>query len=187
MSEAATAPTAPAGSMGRLLRGWLLAVLSIAGVLRGIDEVPGLLTGTSRGVVRHASVESAEHQLRVQLLVPTYFPDRLSWPPAEVKTATGPPRAAALSFEGRGGSVDRLLLVQTLADVPAPRTLLPRGEEFFRREIEVKGRAALLRDIRLPSGEVWQELSLTVGVRRVTLRYEGPGGELLRMAGSLLP
>lgn len=187
MSGAPRPPSVQPGSMGRLLRGWLLAVLSIAGVLRGIDEVPGLLSGTSRGVVRHASVESAEHQLSARLLVPAYFPDRLAWPPTEVKTATGPPRAAALSFEGRGGSVDRLLLVQTLAPGAAPRTLLPRGEEFDPREIEVKGRPALLRDVRLPSGEVWQELSLAVGDRRVTLRYEGPGGELLRMAGSLLP
>lgn len=180
--------TVPApGSIARLLRGWLLAVLSLAGLLRAVDEVPGFLTGTSRGVVRHPSVQSAEHQLRARLLLPAYFPDRLAWPPADVRTATGPPRSAALLFEGRGGSLDRLLLVQTLSVGPAPRTLLPRGEEFDPRKIEVKGRPARLHDVRLPSGEVWQELSLTVGERRVTLRYEGPGNELLRMAGSLLP
>jgi len=165
----------------RLVPPWALTLASLALVLRGVDAVPGLVAGTPRGVSRHVTLEAAERRVGFSILLPSYFPEELVWPPEEIATAG---RSVALRFRGRDAGL-ALVLVEGPADGGVSATLLPRGEPFHTVDFDLGGRPARLVDLRLPPDGTWHELSFVEAGRRVVLRFRGPSELFLRMAESI--
>lgn len=170
--------------------GSLAVAASLAAlVLRGLDQVPALVTGEPRGVIRVKDLEAAERLLGAHLLVPTFFPESVKWPPAAVRVARGAAAdasAAALEFTGREGRWTRLVVCQTLGKADSfPKGLVAPGREWYATPVTVAGEATELQSVRVGAEGSFDQLLVHRGGRLILLRYDGPADELVRMAATL--
>ncbi|MFL5262759.1 MAG: hypothetical protein ACJ79L_10225 [Anaeromyxobacteraceae bacterium] len=172
LAEAARA----AGGLAGVLAATVLA-------LAFVDAVPAWLVGEARDVRRVRTVGEAERRLRVRLVLPSYFPDTLAWPPRQVRFTLAPPGAAALHVDGRDGR-PRVLLAETVAPGPLPERLLPTAAPLSETRVHLGAREATLARVVGEDGEVWNEVAWEQGGRTLLLRSRGSIDELLRMARS---
>ncbi len=180
-----------AGGQGARLREMARALLTLlwvmgaaAGLLGGLDAVPGWMEGEPRGVRRARTLEDAERRLRARITLPAYFPDSLRWPPSSVRLVTEPPPSVALTFEARGGGV-ALVFAQTLGgEGPVSPLLLAEAAVLQRGSVTLGDREANLLRVIGDDGEVWNELEWTQGGSRFAMRGKGSLEELIRMARS---
>jgi hypothetical protein len=147
------------------------------------DAIPAWLAGEARGVRRARTVDEAERRLRVRLVLPSYFPDTLAWPPRQVRFTLAPPGAAALHVDGRDGR-PRAFLAETVAPGALPERLVPPAAPLSEARVALGAREATLARVVGEDGEVWNELAWEQGGRSLLLRSRGPIEELLRMARS---
>ncbi len=155
-------------------------------ILRGFDQLPALVTGEPHGILRVRDIDAAERLLGGHLFVPTYFPEKVRWPPASVRAAAGPPHAVALEFTGRDGRWTRLVVCQTLeAGGAFPDGLLAPGREWYSTSVTVAGERTTLESVRVGAEGNFDQLTVHKAGRAILLRYDGPADELVRMAATL--
>jgi hypothetical protein len=171
-----------AGMVGSLVVVTALAAL----VLRGLDAIPGWVTGEERGIERFESVEGVERAYGEPLLLPAFFPDTLRWPPAAIRFRAGPPAAVATQFLGRDGGDERLAIVEARgARASIPMALMPSGVALHRVAVPMpEGEAALVR-VTTADGQVRNDLVWYRPDSTVALRYSGSADELMTIAHSL--
>lgn len=175
-----------AGGGGELTRmcatfTWILGATTLAVV--GLGAVPGWVAGESRGLRRASTVEEAERRLGARVLVPGYFPDRLAWPPAEIRVAGGRRGSVLLVLAARDGGADVELLQATRDGEPIRPELL-EGRTVLRSGRAVVGAVpATLSDV-LVGGRPVKELAWALRGRAIVLRSAGDVEELFRMARS---
>jgi hypothetical protein len=173
---------AVAGELARMLATLLWVVGAAAVAIGALGALPAFVAGEA-GVARVASLDAAEKLLGARVLLPAYFPDRLAWPPAEVRVAGGRGGAVALAFDARGGGRTFELFQAVEDGDDVPEDLL--GERSVLREgrTTVGSLPARLATV-VAGGATWQELSWRVGGRALVLR--GPPGDpdLFRIAHS---
>jgi hypothetical protein len=187
MSAQATAPRGTALELLRMLAalGWVAAAAALSLGLLG--ALPGWLAGEELDVRRVASVEEAEQRVGARLAVPSYFPSRLGWPPAEVRVAGGRGGAAAFTFRPRSGEGASVQLLQaTTQGAAIPPALLATTRELSVTRTTVGPRPAALARV-LVDGATWDELRWERDGRSMVLRTQGEVEELLRMARSAHP
>ncbi len=155
-------------------------------LLRGLDSFPGSLLGESRGVKRYGSIEEVERKLKQRVLLPAYFPDTLQWPPSSVRLASRPPVSVLLAFTGREGGKEQLFLAQVVGEAGsiAPQ-LLPPGLVLHTAAVSLGGIPGALSRIKGEDGAIWHEIIWFRDGRQVSLRFDGPVEELLRIARSV--
>jgi hypothetical protein len=165
-----------------------LVVGATAGLLRGLDALPGYLLGEPREVKRYRTLEEVERKLGERVLLPAYFPDTLRWPPAAIRLASGPLPSLTLTFTGRDGGEERLILSQAVGGggAASPR-LLPPGLVLYATAVPVGGTEGELSRIKGEDGAIWHDLPWRREGRQVALRFRGPVEELLKMARSMRP
>jgi hypothetical protein len=184
MSAQAAADRGTALQAARMLAalGWVVAATALA--LGALGALPGWLAGEERDLRKVASVEEAERRVGAQLAVPSYFPSRLAWPPAEVRVTGGQGGAAAFTFRPRRGEGSSVLLLQaTTPGAPIPPGLLGASRELSATRTTVGPRPATLARV-LVEGVAWDELRWERDGRAMALRTQGEVEELLRMARS---
>ncbi len=69
------------------------------------------------GVTDYETIEAAQSELGFKVLLPTYFPNYLAWPPARVQGQTTPVPAIELDFLSSVQQTDTLALLQIISDV----------------------------------------------------------------------
>jgi hypothetical protein len=163
----------------------LAAVAVTAGALRATDALPSWWRGEPRGVQRYASLGELQRELHTRLLVPSFFPDEIAWPPSRVLRAPGEGRPVALVFQERTTPRVRLLIAQAIdGDVALPPVLVPPLPVLASRALEVNGAPARLDEV-LDDDRVLLDLTCLAEGRRIRLRYAGDERSLLRIARSL--
>jgi hypothetical protein len=187
MSATATAGATGAGEGGGALArmcatfAWILTATVAA--VSGLGAVPGWIAGDSRAVRHARTIEEAERRLGARVLVPGYFPERLAWPPAEIRLAGGRRGSVRLAFAARDGGASVEMLEATRDGEPI------RGELLADRTVLRSGRAvvgkapATISDV-LVGGRPARELAWELHGRAVLLRSAGDVEELFRMARS---
>jgi hypothetical protein len=181
--------TGPAAHGGR--RFWYVLVATIAvaaALLRLADHVPGWVRGEPRGIARYASLDALERQLGTRVLVPTYFPDVLAWPPARVALSAGEGQPTLVALRDRRTGTERILIAQSIrGDYPIPSRLLPAGTVVEAMSMDIGGHPARLERARADDGAEWTDLSFVLEGRRVVIRAIGgaPPPDLERLARSL--
>ena len=183
MSAGATGWRATAAEAARTAFGLAAVLAATAAVLLFVDAWPAWLAGQARDVRRARTVDEAERRLRTRLVLPSYFPDTLAWPPVAVRFTLGPPGAAALQVAGRDGR-PRALLAETVAPGEIPERLVPPAAPLGSAPLDVNGRPGRLARVVGEDGEVWNELAWEQDGRSLLLRSRGSIDELLRMARS---
>jgi hypothetical protein len=172
-------------SPGRFAAVLLTAIALTAGGMRVADALPSWWHGEPRGVQRYGSVGELQRELRTRLLIPSFFPDEIAWPPSRVLRAPGDGRPVALVFHERAGPRLRLLIAQAIdGDVDLPPVLVPPLEVVWARALEINGAPARLAGVR-DGDRLLLDLTCLAEGRRVRLRYAGEERALLRIARSL--
>ncbi len=180
-AEAARAGDAGA-ELARMLASffWIFAATAVA--IAALGALPGWLVGDAGTARRCATLEEAERRLAARVLVPGYFPDRLAWPPTEIRVARGRRGSVRLAFAARNGAAVELLQATRDGEPIAPELL--EG-----RTVLHEGRAAVgavpatLSDV-LVDGRAAHELAWELHGRAMILRSAGDVDELFRMAKS---
>ena len=161
----------------------LVTVVAVAAaLLAALDGVPALITGEPRDLRRAGTVDEVERRLRTRLVVPSFFPSSLAWPPGRVSWVAGPPGAVALSVAGRDGA-PRLLIAQTLGPGSIPQSLVPEADVLERTPVAVGTAPGTLSRVVEDGVMAWQ-VTWVQGGRTLLLRSRGTLDELLRMARS---
>jgi hypothetical protein len=187
MSATDTASAASAGegrgALGRMCAtfAWILGATVVA--VGALGAVPGWIAGES-GALRHArTIEEAERRLGARVFVPGYFPERLAWPPSEIRVAGGRRGSVRLAFAARDGGAGVEMLEAT-RDGERIRPALLADRTVLRSRRAVVGAApATLSDV-LVGGHPARELAWELHGRAVILRSAGDVEELFRMAKS---
>jgi hypothetical protein len=180
-----------AGAMGSTVSEGARALWTLALVLGGttvalvaLDAMPTWLHGQPRGVRRAATVEDAERRMQSRVLLPSYFPDTLRWPPGDVRFTRDEGGAVALTFQGTDGAA-ALVLMQTVAGAgPIPDGLAGRLAVIQQQSAPI-GDDAVLSRVVAEDGTLWSQLEWTRGGRRFLLRGRGSLEVLIRMARSI--
>lgn len=180
----AAAMSSTFGEGARALWTLTLVLGGAAIALATLDSVPTWLHGEPRGIRRAGSIEEAERRLQARVIVPSYFPDSLRWPPSTVRFTRDDGGSVALTFLGKDGG-PALVLAQTTGE----RATLPDG---------IRGRLAVIQQQSAPvaadavlsrvvaeDGTLWNQLEWTAGGRHHLLRGRGPLEDLFRMARSI--
>ena len=166
--------------LARMLATLLWVGATSALLIAGLGALPGWIGGETS--VRHVgSIQEAERRLGARLVLPGYFPERLAWPPAEVRIAGGRRGSVALTFLDHAGR-PALQIVQSTAEggTVAP-ALLGSRTVLSAQTTAVGTRPATLSSVLL-DGQRWQELSFDLRGRRVKVQTQGDVEELYRMA-----
>jgi hypothetical protein len=184
MTPSAARAAPPAAELARMLAtlAWVVATTAI--LLAALGAIPGRIVGEARGVRRAATVEEAERRAGAALFLPAYFPQRLVWPPSEVRLAGGRGGSVRLVFRSRDAREGPITLLQSVAagEEIAPELLGDRRVLQVSRTTVGK-RPAEIATV-LHGGESWRELSWQVDGRALILRSRGDVDELYRMAHS---
>jgi hypothetical protein len=183
MTSSVTARAARAGETGseiaRMLASFLWVLAATAGSLAVLGAVPAWITG-DRGPGRAATIQEAERRLGARVLVPGYFPERLAWPPAEIRVAGGRHGSVHLTFSCKdGGSPVELL--QAIDPGGIAPDLLEARTVLKTDRTSIAGGPATLSEV-LVHGERTRELAWELQGRSMILRSRGDIEELFRMA-----
>jgi len=162
----------------------LLLALAIAVALRLGGMVPdwvALQTARSQtqptATVEYETLRQAERALGFQLVLPTYLPAELRWPPATIRGEEGPP--ATISFLLLSEDSSRSLLI---TEIWQPGGAWPAGP-VAGTPVVVEGALGLLESGLTTAGQV-SRLTWAAAGRAYELRGSYPPEELLRIARS---
>jgi hypothetical protein len=184
MTAHVTARAARAGETGselaRMLASFLWVLAATAGSLAFLGALPVWMTG-DRGPGRAATIQEAERRLGARVLVPGYFPERLAWPPAEIRVAGGRHGSVHLTFSCKDGGSPVELLQSIDPGVPIAADLLEARTVLKTDRTSVSGEPATLSEV-LVHGERTRELAWELQGRSMILRSRGDIEELFRMA-----
>jgi hypothetical protein len=171
-----------------LARVLTLLVLVVAGAAAGLKVLDWVARAAAPGPPRvYTSVAEVERAAGERLVLPSYFPDTLGWPPVSIRTeGRGRPRAVVLGFAPPDGGPVRLYVGQALGGAPAPGPdSLPPGVVLETHEATVGSARATLSRLLGEDGASWYELAWRSEGRAFTLRSRGSLAELVRMAESV--
>jgi hypothetical protein len=161
---------------------WVLGATAASLALLG--AVPGWIAGESDEVRRVATVDEAARRLGVPLALPSYFPSRLAWPPAEIRLVAAEGGGVAMRLRPRLGPGPELELIQAAsAGSPIPAALLGEVTELGRSRALVGARPAVRARV-VVDGSTWEELRWERDGRAMVLRSQGDVEELLALARS---
>ena len=185
--ERAPIVPAPAGHRigpGRLVFTWLLVVAASAAALRLADALPRAALNLPRGVTRAADVAELERASGRRMPVPAYFPDTISWPPADARLHTS--GSAAIWCRQREGPDTALIVATAPGGAPGVADqVLPASVELQREQAVRGNRALTVSRVRDADGAVWQQVQWQSPAQIVLVRYRGTLDELLKIAGSV--
>ncbi len=183
MGEAADRAGRSAPELARMLATLMWVVGSTAGAIAVLGALPRWIAGDS-AASRALTVDEAERRLGTRLPLPAFYPERLAWPPAEIRVAGGRGGSARLRFAPRQAGAPVELIAAADPARPIDASLLEDRNLVSERRTTVGPRPATLASV-LVDGVSWQELSLELDGRQVILRTRGDLDELVRMAKSL--
>lgn len=183
MSEGAQRAGPGALELARMVATLAYVVAATGAALAGLGALPRWIAGDA-AASRRVTLDEAERRLGARLPLPAYYPDRLAWPPAEIRVAGGRQGAARLRFAARDGGAPLELLAAAEPAFPIPASLLEDRTVLSSRKTTVGIHPATLASV-LVEGVSWQELAFEVDGRAVLLRTRGDLDELVRMAKSL--
>jgi hypothetical protein len=186
MTAGVTAGAARAGDPGSELVRMLASFVWVFGATVASLALLGWFPvwfGGGTGAVHVATVQEAERRLGKRVLVPGYFPERLAWPPAEIRVAGGRHGSVLLGFTCRDGGPPVELLQSVEPGAPIAPELLENRSVLTTSPASVGGRPATLSDV-LSGGTRTRELAWELAGRAMVLRSAGDVEELFRMAKS---
>ncbi|MEW5981003.1 MAG: hypothetical protein AB1806_01375 [Acidobacteriota bacterium] len=163
---------------------FLAVVVLLAGTLRGLDQLPGILTSLPRGATRVESLDRLERELGFAFPLPVDYPAELAWPPVELRLYPGPSAVAIVDAADTGspalivGTAGPGLLAVSPELLP-PVTVLQASESAF------GARRATVARVQDAGGALWHQATWSAHGRVVVVRYRGDVARLSRMVAGM--
>jgi len=161
-------------------------VAAIVAGLRLLNWMP--LSIQHEGLRKYRTVEDVREELGIKkIILPSYFPQHLIWPPSEILAQGKPFPMVLMHFTDR--ETGDIVLAVRQADSRLAASLSPRivQERVDRRdEVIMKGRKALLTAGSCPDGTPCHSVTWREGTYVFTVAEKGNVQELLRIAESML-
>ncbi len=155
--------------------------------LRLLKEAPPTLAGETR-VVSYSSVVSAQLALGTAIVIPSYFPDYLVWPPKSVLAQKKPFPSALLTVASQSAGDDTLWIYQSRSLREEPLIALPRHAVIYQTAEAtlnaVEGEMVIGKSAK---GTPLNQLSWREGDLRHVVLATLPPEELLKIARSMTP
>jgi len=166
----------------------ILLVTMLAGIgLKLLGAVPSYIRG-GPPVESYATLEEAELALRMDILLPAYFPDYIRWPPAAITAQKEPGVMVSLLFLTRDGSRKAMWVHEIMPPSLDLEASIPEPKQVWRRTtVTMNGEEGWLLLGRDEEGYPSNQLRWPArgGFFIVTTIY--PEEELVRIAQSMHP
>ena len=154
-------------------------------VLKAVNWVPGVV---EEGLLKpYASLDEVKQKLHVrEVYVPSYFPQRLRWPPARILAQSKPHVAVAMEFVDREkGDVALMISQSTSADLVPDRKLEIR-EIRQTLPYRLQGRDAVLQVGTCNDGDTCSRISWGEGTYRMLVAMRSVPSDLLLIVHSMI-
>jgi hypothetical protein len=154
-------------------------------LLRFFNWLPLMVqTGSMRG---YRDLEEARGALQIRtILVPSYFPQHLQWPPSRILAQKKPFPAVVMEFEKMGSKVTTLLISQSTSEGFLPEEKIRFVQVNETVAYSLKGREATLRVGVCHRNETCSGISWKEGEYRIRVLALSTPFELIKIAESML-
>jgi hypothetical protein len=172
------------------LRSFLSFAVIIAILIAALKIINWVPMAIQEGTIRkYDSIEDVRLKLKIRdLYVPSYFPQSLSWPPAEILAQSKPFTAIIMEFKRvKKGDV---ALIISQADTSGDFTPDMKIKAAHIRETihyPLKGREAVLEVGICKNDEPYSKISWNEGKYKITVIMKSMPQELIRIAESMIP
>lgn len=165
---------------------FLVTIAILIGALKIINWLPATLQKDS--MRRYSSIEEVRSRLNIkEILIPSYFPQSLAWPPSEILAQGKPFLAIVMEFKHIKKGDIALIISQAASD----RTFIPNKEirileikERFRYPL--KGRDAMLEAGVCKDDEPCSHISWNEGKYRINVLMKATPHDLIKIADSMI-
>jgi hypothetical protein len=163
---------------------FLITVAVFVGILKVMNWLPMMMDQNT--VREYPSVEAVSSSLGISdIYVPSYFPEQLGWPPAEILAQKKPFEAVVMEFMQSGGDETALVIIQ--AERPefaqnAKLRLLDINENI---PYTIGSKTALLEAGTCRDGSPCSRMSWEEDGRHISLTMKSKPIELIRIAESM--
>ena len=163
----------------------VLLVLATGALLRMLKEVPDHIQPLGENVVFYQSLEDAEKELNMDIMVPSYFPDSLAWPPAGIRLEKEPRSEIMLLFKYR--QIDRFALTikQSLEEWGEELEIILPARPWSRKEIMVNGSPVEMASFMYEEGFWRHRVRWRAHERYFEAETDLPAGEFIRIVNSI--
>lgn len=135
---------------------------------------------------RYQSVEEMRSDLRIRrLLIPSYFPQTISWPPSDIAGQSSPFVATLMLFTGETGRRPLLVVTQAADEHFPADKLIPLDHISEQTDHVLQGRTARLEVGICGNDSTCSRISWKDGEYFITLTMLAPPFELLKIASSM--
>lgn len=154
-------------------------------LLKVLNFIP--LSIEKESIREYKTIEDARLDLRIdRIILPSYFPQHLAWPPSEIFARKRPYEMVLMHFKDRNTGEIVLAIQQADPREPAPIDARISPEAVIRTEkIDLKGRSAVVI-YGTSDGESCNTIQWIEAGYSVTVIEKGPLEELLRIAESMI-
>lgn len=167
------------------LLSFILALTILIAVLKVVNWIPLVL---DREIMRkYASINEVRATLKVkEILIPSYFPQRLKWPPSEILAQGKPYPAIVMEFrDTERGDVSLMIIQAGSADFRADEKI--RITDVIERvDHMMKGRDAHLEVGSCRQGVPCSRMVWDEGESRIEIIIKSPPFELIKIAESMV-
>lgn len=141
-------------------------------------------TGSMRG---YKDLEEVRGALQIRtILVPSYFPQHLNWPPSRILAQRKPFPAVVMEFEKMGSKDTTLLISQSTSEDFLPEEKIKFAQVKENVAYSLKGREAFLRVGVCQRNEPCSGISWKEGEYRIHVLAISTPFELIKIAESML-
>jgi hypothetical protein len=165
---------------------FLLTIAAVFMLLKILNWLPMILQKET--LRAYDSIEEVRSKLNMKnILVPSYFPEAITWPPARILAQAKPCPGVLMVFDqsGRQGSA-ALVISQSDSDSFPGSLSLPPFSAKIKVPYELIGRKAVLEAGACNGEEPCSRIAWTEGKLRVILIMKAPPVELIKIAESML-
>ncbi len=175
--------------MGKTLRGLLWMFVLSGLVILSLFAVNWLPTLREEGFARqYDSIEEAKRALKLEkVVVPTFFPEGITWPPAFILAQKKPFQAVVMEFKATQERDTALIIIQSLSrggDVQLQRIRLSELKE--ETQYRLKGRNVLLQVGTCDNGTLCSKMTWQDNELSTTLILMSSPFELIKIAESMI-
>lgn len=173
----------------------IATVVVVAVALQLLDGVPETIRRLVAGKtpvpyalserLEYPSIEAAEKELGVQIMLPSYFPSYLAWPPAAVRGQAEPVKVVSMLFHSEDGQQGLQIREVYWPDAELPFPIPGPLDLLERRGVDLNGVPGQLLLGRGQSNSQVNQLRWRYGGVHIVVTTIYPVEELLRIARSM--
>ncbi len=167
---------------------YFMFAVSIAVVLAALTAVNWMPGVIEEGLIKpYAGVDEVKKTLHLrEIYVPSYFPERLGWPPARILAQSKPHVAVVMEFADREKADIALMISQSAAADLVPDKKLALRELRQTLSYRLRGREALLQVGTCSDGETCSRISWAEGPYRMLVAMRSVPSDLLLIVNSMI-